>query len=157
MNERKKPIIVRNNYMMLVALIFLCAFGAIMVFSASAYMCSISKEYEYDSFFLLKRQGMFMIAGLAVMLVVQRFSYRLLKGFLAILLYLSGVASIFLLLTPLGVNANGATRWVKIEPFGRFQVSEWVKICVIIFMAYLIDRYKRSLGRLKLTVYLWIL
>ena len=110
MNERKKPIIVRNNYMMLVALIFLCAFGAIMVFSASAYMCSISKEYEYDSFFLLKRQGMFMIAGLAVMLVVQRFSYRLLKGFLAILLYLSGVASIFLLLTPLGVNANGATR-----------------------------------------------
>ncbi|MCI8495206.1 MAG: FtsW/RodA/SpoVE family cell cycle protein [Lachnospiraceae bacterium] len=156
MNERKKPIIVRNNYMMLVALIFLCAFGAIMVFSASAYMCSISKEYEYDSFFLLKRQGMFMIAGLAVMLVVQRFSYRLLKGFLAILLYLSGVASIFLLLTPLGVNANGATRWVKIEPFGRFQVSEWVKICVIIFMAYLIDRYKRSLGRLKLTVYLWI-
>ena len=43
------------------------------------------------------------------MLMVQRFSYRLLKGFLAVVLYLTGIASIFLLKTPLGVNVNGAT------------------------------------------------
>lgn len=114
LNERRKPIIVRNNYMMLVVLIFLCAYGAIMVFSATAYQCSMSEEYNYDSFFLLKRQGGFMLAGLALMLMVQRFSYRLLKGFLAVVLYLTGIASIFLLKTPLGVNVNGATRWVQL-------------------------------------------
>lgn len=37
--------------MMLVVLIFLCAYGAIMVFSATAYQCSISEEYNNDSFF----------------------------------------------------------------------------------------------------------
>lgn len=156
LNERRKPIIVRNNYMMLVVLIFLCAYGAIMVFSATAYQCSMSEEYNYDSFFLLKRQGGFMLAGLALMLMVQRFSYRLLKGFLAVVLYLTGIASIFLLKTPLGVNVNGATRWVQLGPLGRFQVSEWVKVCVIIFLAYLIDANKKYLGTKKLTFYLWI-
>ncbi|MCI9080983.1 MAG: FtsW/RodA/SpoVE family cell cycle protein [Lachnospiraceae bacterium] len=156
MDERKKPIIVRNNYMMLVVLIFLCAYGAIMVFSATAYQCSISEEYNNDSFFLLKSQGKFMLAGFAIMLLVQRFSYRLLNNFLAVLLYLSGIASIFLLKTSLGVSANGATRWVKLGNLGQFQVSEWVKICVIVFLAYLIEQNKKHLSSVKLTVYLWI-
>ena len=121
--------------MMLVVLIFLCAYGAIMVFSATAYQCSINEEYNNDSFFLLKSQGKFMLAGFAIMLLVQRFSYRLLNNFLAVMLYLSGIASIFLLKTSLGVSANGATRWVKLGNLGQFQVSEWVKICVIVFLA----------------------
>lgn len=142
--------------MMLVVVIFLCIYGAIMVFSATAYQCSISEDYENDSFFLLKRQGMFMAAGFVVMLIVQQFHYKLLKGFLAIALYVSGIGSIFLLKTSMGVSANGATRWVKLGPLGQFQVSEWVKVCVIVFIAYLIDRNKKYLGSKKLTFYLWI-
>ena len=156
MNERKKPIIVRNNYMMLVVLIFLCAYGAIMVFSATAYQCSISEDYNNDSFFLLKSQGKFMLAGFAIMLFVQRFSSRLLNNFLAVIFYLSGIASVFLLKTSLGVSANGATRWVKLGNLGQFQVSEWVKICVIVFLAYLIEQNRKYLSSVKLTVYLWI-
>lgn len=156
MDERKKPIIVRNNYMMLVVLIFLCAYGAIMVFSATAYQCSISEEFNNDSFYLLKSQGKFMLAGFTIMLLIQHFSYRLLNNALAVILYLSGIASIFLLKTSLGVSANGATRWVKLGGLGQFQVSEWVKMCVIIFLAYLIDQNKKHLSSVKLTIYLWI-
>ncbi|NBH13824.1 cell division protein [Lachnospiraceae bacterium] len=156
MNERKKPIIVRNNYMMLVVLIFLCAYGAIMVFSATAYQCSITEEYNNDSFFMLKSQVKFMLAGFALMLFLQHFSYRLLNNVLAVVLYLSGIASVFLLKTPLGVTANGATRWVKLGALGQFQVSEWVKVCVIVFLAHLIDQNKKYLSSKKFTVYLWI-
>ena len=39
---------------------------------------------------------------------------------------------------------------------GQFQVSEWVKICVIVFMAFLVDYYKRYLGTAKVTFYLWV-
>jgi len=156
LNERKKPIIVRNNYMMLAVLIFLCAYGAIMVFSATAYQCSINEEYNNDSFYMLKNQVKFMLAGFALMLFLQHFSYRLLNNVLAAFLYLSGIISIFLLKTPLGVTANGATRWVKLGTLGQFQVSEWVKVCVIVFLAYLIDNNKKYLSSKKFTVYLWI-
>ncbi len=154
MNKRERTIIVRNNYMLLATLIFLCAYGAMMVFSATAYECGMSKDYDYDSFYLVKRQVGFMVAGFAGILLLQHVNYRLLKPF-AVILYLSGVASIFLLKTPLGVSANGATRWVKLGVLGQFQVSEWVKICVIVFMAFLVDYYKRYLGTAKVTFYLW--
>lgn len=155
MNKRQMPIIVRNNYMLWIALIFLCAYGAMMVFSATSYQCSMSKDYNYDSFALVKRQAMFMAAGFIAILVLQFVDYRLLKHFAA-LLYLSGIASIILLKTPLGVSANGATRWVNIPGVGQFQVSEWVKICVIVFLAYLIDRNRKHLNSPKLALYIWI-
>ncbi len=155
LNKRETPIIIRNNYMLLAALIFLCVFGAMMVYSVTAYQCSMSEDYNFDSFYMVKRQVMFMIAGFACMLLIQFLDYKLLK-FFAVILYLSGIASIFLLRTPLGVSANGATRWVKLGPLGQFQVSEWVKVCVIVFLAFLIDHYKRYLGTAKFTFYLWI-
>lgn len=155
LNRRETPIIVRNNYMLWIALVFLCAYGAMMVFSATSYQCGISEKYNYDTFYLVKRQAMFMVAGFIGILVLQFADYRILKHF-AVLLYLSGLLSIFLLKTPLGVSANGATRWVNLPGIGQFQVSEWVKICVIVFLAYLIDRNQQHLGSAKLTFYLWI-
>lgn len=155
MDKRETPIIVRNNYMLWIALIFLCAYGAMMVFSATAYQCGISEDYNYDSFYFVKRQGMFMAAGFAGILVLQFVNYRILKYF-AWLLYLSGIVSILLLKTPLGVSANGATRWLKLPGIGQFQVSEWVKICVIVFLAYIIDKNKQHLSSAKVTFYLWI-
>lgn len=155
MDKRQSPIIVRNNYMLWIALIFLCAYGAMMVFSATAYQCGISEKFNYDSFHFVKRQVIFMLGGFAAILLLQFVDYRILKHF-AVPLYISGIVSIFLLKTPLGVSANGATRWVNLPGIGQFQVSEWVKVCVIIFLAYLIDRNRKYLGSTKLTIYLWI-
>lgn len=155
MDKRETPIIVRNNYMLWIALIFLCAYGAMMVFSATAYQCGISEDYNYNSFYFVERQGMFMAAGFAGILVLQFANYRILKYF-AWPLYLSGIMSILLLKTPLGVSANGATRWLKLPGIGQFQVSEWVKICVIVFLAYMIDKNKQHLSSPKVTFYLWI-
>lgn len=155
MDKRQSPIIVRNNYMLWIALIFLCAYGAMMVFSATAYQCGISEKFNYDSFHFVKRQVIFMLGGFVAILLLRFVDYRILKHF-AVLLYISGIASIFLLKTPLGVSANGATRWVNLPGIGQFQVSEWVKVCVIIFLAYLIDRNRKYLGSTKLTIYLWI-
>ena len=112
--------------MLWIALTFLCAYGAMMVFSATSYQCAMSKDYNYDSFALVKRQAMFMAAGFIAILALRFVDYRLLKHF-AVLFYLSGIVSILLLKTSLGVSANGATRWVNIPGIGQFQVSEWVR------------------------------
>ena len=54
--------------------------------------------------------------------------------------------------TPLGITANGASRWIGIGG-ASFQVCEAVKIAVIIIMAYLINKYARSLR--KFSVFLF--
>ncbi len=155
MDKRRTPIIVRNNYMLWIVIFFLCAYGAMMVFSATSYQCGMSEEYDYDSFALVKRQVMFMLGGFIGILILQFFDYRLLRYFV-LPLYLSGIASILLLQTKLGVSANGATRWLKLPGIGQFQVSEWVKLCVIICVAYLIDRNKHRLSSVGLTFSLWV-
>lgn len=152
---RQMPVIARNNYMMWIALIFLCAYGAMMVFSVTSYRCAISEDCNYDSFYMVKSQVKYMLGGIGLILILQFLDYHILKYFAAIL-YLSGIVTILLLKTPLGVSVNGATRWLRIRGVGQFQVSEWVKVCVIVFLAYLIDQNRKSLSSNKLTLYLWI-
>ena len=77
MDRKQTPIIVRNNYMLWIALIFLCAYGAMMVFSATAYQCGISEKFNYDSFHFVKRQVMFMVGGFVAILVLQFISAEL--------------------------------------------------------------------------------
>ena len=136
-----------------IALVFLCAIGLLMVYSASSYGASMSKESNYDSLYYVKRQGMFMLAGFAFIFLFQFFTLHIVKIF-SILIYLGGVGSIFLLKTPLAVSSHGATRWVKIAGV-QFQIAELVKIAVIVMLAFLIDRYHNSDDKVKLTLYLW--
>ena len=132
----------RPSYNMWIVLLFLCAFGLLMVFSATAYEASLSKVCEYDSLYYVKRQASFMIAGFVFAFLAQYFNYHLLYKFkFPFIIYLFGLGCILLLKTGMGVTVNGATRWLSIGG-QRFQVAELVKITVIIFLAYMVRRYQ---------------
>lgn len=133
--------------------ILLCCFGLIMVCSASFYECSQSSDYKYDALYLFKRQALFMAAGFGCMYMSRFFDYHFLER-IAKGIYAVGIICILLLLTPLGVENNGARRWLKIGPIS-FQVAELVKMAVIIFLAYMIHQYFSQLHTVKLTFYLW--
>ena len=60
----------------LLIVLVLLAFGLIMVFSASY---AYALNYEGDSFYYIKRQGIFAVLGVIGMLVISRIDYRLLK------------------------------------------------------------------------------
>ena len=145
----------RVDFNIWIVTILLCCFGAIMVFSVTADECSLSKLCNYDSLYQVKRQAIFILAGLFCMFAGQFINYKFLQK-LAYLIYFAGILCIFLLKTPLAVSSHGATRWVKIYGPIQFQVAEVVKLCVIVFLAYMVNRYHKSLGTVKLTIYLWI-
>ena len=145
----------RVDFNIWIATILLCCFGTIMVFSVTAYECSISKACDYDSLYQVKRQALFIMAGFFCMFVGQFVNYKFLEK-LAYLIYFAGIACILLLKTPLAVSSHGATRWVKIYGPIQFQVAEVVKLCLIVFLAYMVKRYYKSLGKVQLTIYLWI-
>lgn len=125
-----------------------------MVFSASAYTCSVSAKYNHDSAYLLKKQVTLILAGVVLCFFMQYVDYRLMYK-ASILIYVAGLLSILLLLSPLRVSAKGATRWIAV--FGiRFQVAEVVKISVIVFQGYLLRRFKGFLHRKTLVFYMWL-
>lgn len=139
---------------MLVTVLLLSVIGLIMVYSASSYQCSVSAKYGYDSCYYLKRQTIYVIVGFVACIFLQFVNYGLLKHW-AKFIYFASIASILLLLTPLGVSANGATRWLSAAGF-QFQVAEVVKIGVIIFLGYMVQRYYKHLQNWRLVLYMWM-
>lgn len=145
---------VSNNYMMLIALVFLCAFGLIMIYSVTSVECATSENYNYDAFSMVKKQLVFVIMGLAAILILKNINYHLLKP-LTFVIYFIALFAIFMLLTKFGHKAKGGTRWLNIGI--QFQVAELVKIAVIVMLAYVADRCYGHLNKVKLTIIMWVL
>ena len=141
------------HYSIWIVIVFLCAFGAVMVYSASAATCLAEKKYEYDSMYLLKKQLTFMALGLGACLIMPKMPYKLLDRY-STLIYLAGAVCIALLKTPLGISVNGATRWLRLGM--QFQVAEAIKICVIIMMASMLKHNKSDLKSWKMAFRMWI-
>lgn len=128
--------------------ILLTIFGLIMIYSASGIQYRGS-----DSMHLLKKQLFFVIAGLIACFGLQFLNYFMLYK-IAKIIYVGGLVCIILLKTPLGISANGATRWLNIGGI-QFQVAEIIKISVIIILAYMVQYYSKHLSKLMLTLRMW--
>nr|WP_294575394.1 stage V sporulation protein E [uncultured Romboutsia sp.] len=109
--------------------------GIIMVFSASFVQSAFK---HHDSYYFLKRNTIYAILGFISMITISNIDYRFWKknakpiGIVSVILLL-------LVLTPLGIKANGARRWLG---FGAFtiQPSEIAKFATIIITAKFIEK-----------------
>jgi cell division protein FtsW len=107
----------------------LVAFGLVMVYSATSAPAALGGG---DPGFYLKRQTIYALIGLGLMLGATRIDYRRLKEVSPLLL---GVSA-FLCLAVLGIGqtVNGAKRWLTIGP-AVFQPSELAKLAIAIWAA----------------------
>jgi cell division protein FtsW len=120
---------------MLMAIALTC-FGVVMVYSSSNIMAD--KRF-HDSFFFLKRQGIFAIMGFAIMLIVMRIDYRFWKKLSGPILLLCLILLVLVLIPGIGGKAGGASRWLKLPGF-NLQPSEMAKLALIMYMAYSLDK-----------------
>ncbi len=117
--------------------------GLIMMFSAS-YASSL-KEYQ-DATYLLIKQGVFVLLGLAVMLIIARMDYQI---FRVLAVPMMAGAIILLMLVPfIGKEVKGAKRWIDLG-FTTFQPSEIAKLAVIICFAVMISVFKDRMKTFK--------
>ena len=130
------------SFFLLVLLI--AGIGLIMMFSAS--YASSYYEYKGNSAYLFLRQGLFAVAGVAVMIAVSLVDYQYLR---VLSFPILGVSVVFLLLVlVVGVDVNGAKRWLEV--FGvQFQPSEIAKFGVILTFANLISVFKDKMRTFK--------
>lgn len=128
--QRTMPV----DFTLLFAVLTLMLFGIVMIFSASYYTTMTRALYNYDMFYFLKRQVIWVILGILAMGFCMNLPYVIWKNF-ANLSY--GIAIVFqlLLFTPLGIKINGQTRWLGLGETISFQPSEFTKIALIIFLS----------------------
>ena len=120
------------DYSLVFIVLFLLGFGLIMVYSASSYEASVSEKLGYDAAYYFKKQAVAALLGLIAMVVVSKIPYHFWERF-AIPAYLVSAALILLVLTPLGYEANGARRWLRLGI--SIQPAEIAKLAIILFLA----------------------
>ena len=132
-----------SDYTLLFIVLFLLAFGLVMLYSTSAYDANLTYN---DSTYLFRKQIFSTLAGLVVLFVVSRLPYHIWERF-AVLGYGVSVALV-LLIIPFGIEANGAKRWLRV--FGvSLQPAEVAKLAMILFLAYLICKMGRNIRTMK--------
>src|SRR4051812_2303205 len=130
--------------MLILVTMGLVAFGLVMVYSATSASAALASG---DPAYYLKRQAIYAVLGLVLMVGCSRIDFRALRALAPVLM----VASVALLLAVLviGRAANGASRWLSFGPL-VFQPSELAKLALAIWAASYLARRKppRSLAEL---------
>lgn len=134
------------DYSLLFIVLFLVGFGLIMVYSASSYDASTSALMNYDAAYYLKKQVFASVLGIIAMFVVAYIPYHFWERF-ALLGYVGSAVLIALVLTPLGYEAGGARRWLRVGI--SIQPAEIAKLAMILFLASMICRMGKSIRTLK--------
>lgn len=127
----------RMDYAILLTVTLLCAFGLIMVFSASYYYAQNTSNTNYDGYFYIRKQAVFLGIGYPIMIALSFFDYRRLENFKLLGMIIS-VALLALVLV-FGRETNGAKRWIVIGG-QSIQPSEIAKFGMMLYMCAFMSR-----------------
>ena len=141
---KKKKIRHFYDYSLLFCIIFLTAFGLVMIYSASSYSAQL--EYEGDAAYFMMRQGKIAAAGFVAMLFISKMDYHFFAKF-AIPAYAMSYV-LMIAVSIVGREANGKKRWLGIGPVS-FQPTEFVKIALIVMLAAVIAELGSRINKWK--------
>jgi cell division protein FtsW len=117
----------------------LVAFGLVMVYSATSASAALQNG---DPAYYVKRQAIYAVLGLVLMVLASRLRYQVLRQLAPMLV----IASLCLLaaVLVLGEAVNGARRWLTFGP-AVFQPSELAKLALAIWAAAYLARRRPPL------------
>src|SRR4051794_34199707 len=124
----------------------LLAIGAVMVYSASSATSLL--RGPGDPSYYLKRYVVFGLLGLIVLRVMSKQGLKLAKTFTPLLLVAGFALTAAVKLPGIGVNVNGASRWLAMGPV-QFQPSELLKLALILYAAQLLAARPRSVETIR--------
>lgn len=124
-----------NPMLLVTCLLLMC--GLLMMTSASV---EIASSQYGDPFYHFKRQAIFALMGLSVMVITlnvpiifwRRSSWFLLMGSYALL--------VLVLVPGIGKVVNGSARWIDLG-FFNLQASELAKVFIVIYLAAFLERH----------------
>lgn len=133
------------DYSLVAVIILLTCFGLIMLYSTSSYIAEVQQG---DDMFYFKKQALISAVCIVGALVISQIDYHILNRFTT-LLYVAAIVLMMLVKSPLGIEANGARRWLGVGESLQFQPSEIAKIAVIVCLPYMIVHMGKKVQTLK--------
>jgi cell division protein FtsW len=133
-----------ESHILILVTLGLTAFGLVMVYSATSAPAALGGG---DPGFYLKRQGIYALVGIVLLILASRTDFHVLRYLAPALVLSSGVLCLAVL--AVGQEVNGARRWLTAGPF-TFQPSELAKLSLAIWAAAYLARRPapRNLGEL---------
>lgn len=136
----------KMDFSILLVISVLCAFGLVMVFSASYYYAQHYSGANNDSFYYLKRQILYLAMGYPVMLLVSLIDYRIIEKMRSLFMAVSILLLVAVLLW--GRDLNGGKRWLVIAGIS-IQPSELAKFGLMIFMCSYMSRHRHEMNSFR--------
>jgi cell division protein FtsW len=136
----KKP-----DLILLLVTLILVTIGTVMIYSSSSI---IAMEKFKDGQYFLKKQLFFVLLGLGLMVLMSKISYEQLRKWSYPAILFSLFLLSLLLIPHVGIRAGGATRWLRLGIFS-FQVTEMVKIVMVVFLAHLLAKKIKHVTEFK--------
>lgn len=143
-SDAMKKIIKYVDKPLLIVSVLLFIIGLIMVFSASNVTAYMSHEVSPYNYFI--KQGLFLLAGLIMSLIMIKFTTKA-YGVFSWGLLLIIIVSLFMLLV-IGQAKNRAISWYDLGPIS-IQPSEFAKVITIVWLARYYEKNKKMTSYTK--------
>ena len=124
----------RVDWTLLLAVLALCAIGAVLVWSATA---QAAEEGGGDPQAFLRKHALNTVIGLVLGVVASLVDYRMLRAY-APVIYLLSIGGLLAVLSPLGSTINGSHSWIVLPAGFSVQPSELAKVALVVGMAVLL-------------------
>lgn len=127
-----KKILKCYDYSIVIAIILLCAFGLVMVYSAS--MATAVQRYGVPSDFFYQKQKMWLLCFAIMFLFMAILPYKIMQSKKVLIVFVISSIISLLGLFVFGNIAGNAESWYK---FGSIKIepAEFVKLAVIIYLS----------------------
>ncbi len=129
------------DYPLFLTSLCLVAFGLVMVYSASGVL---AREKFHDSTLFLRKECLSAVVGLLCLFAAKTLPIEHLKKLVYPLFGVALLLQIAVLLPGIGAKVSGAQRWIRMAGFS-FQPTEFAKLAVIIFLAYVLSKKKEKI------------
>ncbi|TVQ98660.1 MAG: putative lipid II flippase FtsW [Desulfovibrionales bacterium] len=124
------------DFWLLSVALLLSGLGLVMVLSSTGIM---AERFFADKYYFFKRHVVFLLIGLGVMIVAAVIPRQVYLRFTYLWLALAGILLVLTLVSPLGVQAGGATRWLSLGPI-MVQPLEIAKVALVLYLASFFSR-----------------
>ncbi|HEV8435182.1 MAG TPA: putative lipid II flippase FtsW [Thermoanaerobaculia bacterium] len=131
------------------AAMLIVVIGLVMIYSASA-IIAVQKFGASNPYLFLTRQGVFVIAGGALMLILMNVETRYLAD-RRVIYSLMAIDLVALVIALFQRPINGTHRWIVFSHF-QLQPSEFAKPILILFLAYVLARREERINELITTL-----
>jgi len=134
----------------IIALIMLLGLGLVTLYSSSS---SYALRVFGDQLYFIKIQLISCGVGLAALIVCAYIDFTFLRKMLPVFVIGCFVLCLLTFIPGIGVERNGARRWIRVPFLSTFQPSELAKIAVIVFLANIFDKKKDRMDEPMVSVF----